>query len=383
LDLYGTGGSHDLTITGNSKFHDNWMAFYSSGAYNILIENSEFYNNIKYAIDPHTNTHDLRVSNVHAHHNLGVAIICSFKCSNIVFENNVVHDNKDTGLFFSRQTTNSMIRNNEVYNQPGEAFPVAISVSESQNNQIYGNKIRDSLYGVTVHNPSTPDEDGISTDNIIRDNSFDNVQYAIRALASAKNTFASNTFGKINNDHFLISSSASIAIENQQFSNTKIRGTAGNNEVIIQKSGKINVAGTIYDTDATPYKKILNSQTITVNSVTSVPAPSDTTSPSIKITSPVTKSAVAAGSVHVEGTASDNQGGSGVKTVQVRVHKWVSGALGDLYLNYQTATPVHSGDWSSWSINLNIGSPGEYRIQARATDNAGNQNWNSVYVTVK
>ena len=52
LDLYGSGSSHDLTITGNSKFHDNWRGYYSSNAHNIVIENSEFYNNIDYTIDP-------------------------------------------------------------------------------------------------------------------------------------------------------------------------------------------------------------------------------------------------------------------------------------------------------------------------------------------
>jgi hypothetical protein len=88
LDLIGSGSSHDLTITGNSKVHDNWRGFYSNGAYNIVIENSEFYNNIDYAIDPHTGTHDMRVTNVDAHNNKGIAIICSGNCYNIIFEEN-------------------------------------------------------------------------------------------------------------------------------------------------------------------------------------------------------------------------------------------------------------------------------------------------------
>jgi poly(beta-D-mannuronate) C5 epimerase len=266
LDLYGSGSSHDLTITGNSKFHDNWRGFYSSNAYNIVIENSEFYNNIDYTIDGWGGTHHMTVSNVHVHHNKGIGIICSYRCSNLIFENNEVHDNGGAGLFFSRGTTNSIMRNNVVYNQPGDAYPIAVSISESRNNEVYSNKVSDSEIGITVHNPTNPD-DGYSTGNTIRDNTLERVKYAFRALSSAENTFESNAFGTVTGNHYLIGSSASITIENQEFSDTSIRGMSGNNEVTIQNSGIIEIEGTTYDTDVTPYKKRLSDETITVNSV--------------------------------------------------------------------------------------------------------------------
>ena len=386
IDLGAGGGpSHDFEIR-NSKVHNNWMGFYSAGAYNIVIDGSEFYDNIKYAMDPHTGTSDMVVSNNHVYNNKGHAVICSLKCTNIIIEGNEVHDNNGVGLFFSRATTNSIMRNNVVYNQGGEAYPISISISESQNNQIYGNKISDSKYGISVHNPSPPDEDGASTGNVIRDNSFDNVEYAIRASASADNTFASNTFGTIHVQHFIMSSSADIKIENQTFSNTHIRGTSGNNVVTIQNSSMIEVGGVTYDTDSTPFTATLSSETITVNSVTGEPEPEpepiDTTAPSVSINQPANNADVLLGTVLVSGTASDNEGGSGVKTVQVRVHKWVDGQLGDLYLGYQTAAPAAEGDWSTWSIGLDFSETGSFRIQARATDNAGNQAWNSIIVTV-
>jgi parallel beta-helix repeat protein len=268
LDLYGSGSSHDLTITGNSRFHDNWRGFYSSNAYNIVIENSEFYNNIDYTIDPWGGTHHMRVTNVHVHHNKGIGIICSFKCSYITFENNEVHDNGGAGLFFSRGTTNSIMRNNVVYNQPGDAYPIAVSVSESHNNRVYGNRISDSEIGITVHNPSTPDEDGVSTDNIIRGNTLERVKYAFRALSSAENTFTSNAFGTVTGNHYLIGSSASITIDHQKFSNTTIRAMSGHNDVTITKSGTIKIGSSTYNTDLTPYKTTLSGQTITINSVT-------------------------------------------------------------------------------------------------------------------
>lgn len=96
---------------------------------------------------------------------------------------------------------------------------------------------------------------------------------------------------------------------------------------------------------------------IYVNAVTAA----DATAPSIKIMSPAAGSTMPAGAIKVTGTAGDNSGGSGVRTVQVKVD---SGS-------YATATPT-TPDWSSWSINVNIGSTGSHRILSRAIDNAGN-----------
>src|SRR5215210_8090356 len=55
FDLFGDGPSHDLEIRG-SKFHNMWFAFYSRGVYNIVVDGNEYYNNIKYALDPHSGT---------------------------------------------------------------------------------------------------------------------------------------------------------------------------------------------------------------------------------------------------------------------------------------------------------------------------------------
>jgi hypothetical protein len=97
----------------------------------------------------------------------------------------------------------------------------------------------------------------------------------------------------------------------------------------------------------------------------------DTTAPAIKITQPAADSDVVInnGQIVVSGTSSDS--GSGVKAVGVRVD---SGS-------YVSATPKAAGDWSTWSINLPI-TLDEHRLVSRATDGAGNQAWNSIYVTV-
>ncbi len=107
---------------------------------------------------------------------------------------------------------------------------------------------------------------------------------------------------------------------------------------------------------------------VTVASMVGSP---DTTDPKIAITYPVDGSTVAAtSSITVRGTASDS-GGSGMSTVQLRVD---SGP-------YKTATPKAPGDWSTWSVTVPI-SIGEHRLVPRATDKAGNQNWNSIHVII-
>jgi hypothetical protein len=97
----------------------------------------------------------------------------------------------------------------------------------------------------------------------------------------------------------------------------------------------------------------------------------DTTVPSIVITQPAGDSTVsiASGQITVTGTASDSE--SGIGTVQLRVDEG----------SYATATPKAPGDWSTWSVTVSI-TAGQHRLVPRATDNAGNQAWNSIFITV-
>jgi len=100
----------------------------------------------------------------------------------------------------------------------------------------------------------------------------------------------------------------------------------------------------------------------------------DTTAPTIKITSPTSGLTVRAGLIAVAGTASDNSGGSGVKMVQVKVDDG----------SYVTATITQAASAGlTWSLNVNIGNTGSHKILSRVTDNAGNQSWSSVTITVQ
>jgi len=86
IDLFGNGSSHNITITGNSKIHDNWRGFDTNKAFDIVIENSKFYNNIDSAINLHSGTHDVKVTNVQAPDNEGDSITCDGECTNVILE---------------------------------------------------------------------------------------------------------------------------------------------------------------------------------------------------------------------------------------------------------------------------------------------------------
>jgi mannuronan 5-epimerase len=258
------GPSHDFAVR-NSGIHDNWMGFYSTGAYNITIDGNDFYDNILYAIDPHTSTHNMTVSNNKIYNNKGIAVICSLDCYDIIYEGNEVYNNVRSGLMFSRATHDSTIRNNLIYNQYGTAYP--ISISESQNNEIYGNYITNSTSGISVHNPVELDGDGMSSDNRVYNNTFDGVQNAIRASASSDNTFSNNIFDNVTDFHYTMTSDAGMNIENQNFDTVDVRGVSGDNTLSIQNSGTIIIDNTIdHDTDLEPYTTVLSGESMNIDS---------------------------------------------------------------------------------------------------------------------
>src|ERR671923_2013570 len=180
FDLFGDGPSHDLEIRG-SEFHNMWFAFYSNGAYNIVVDGNEYHHNIKYALDPHTGTHDMRITNNWLHHN-PIGAICSLDCSNILIEGNRAEHNSKAGIFFSRNMHDSIARNNYIYNTT-----TGIIVSESPNNEIYSNTIEGATKaGIRLSNPPNPD-DGFTEGNHVYNNTISNSEDGIREIRSDGN----------------------------------------------------------------------------------------------------------------------------------------------------------------------------------------------------
>jgi mannuronan 5-epimerase len=285
FDLYGGGGpSHDMVIRG-STFHNMWFAFYSNAAYNIVVDGSEYHHNIRYALDPHTATYNMNITNNYLHHNRYGAI-CSDDCYNILIEGNRAHHNTDAGIVFSRNMTNSIARNNHVYNAT-----TGISLSESPNNQIYNNTIeRAADEGILLFNPEVID-DGFTEGNMVYDNVISSSEDGIRATNSHDNILENNTFDDIESSKYLLSLYSNILIRGQNFDDVLIAvgDPATENLVEIVDSGIIEVTeeaiddeeedgneddeeeeetvANTYNTDIERYSKILSDgDSIRVNS---------------------------------------------------------------------------------------------------------------------
>src|SRR5688572_8325418 len=198
FDLFGEGPSHDMVIRG-STFHDMWFAFYSNSAYNITVDGSEYYDNIQYALDPHTTTHDMNITNNWVHDN-PVGVICSDRCWNILIEGNLIEDTTNAAIFFSRNMTDSIARNNHVINAR-----VGILVSESPNNQIYNNTIEEATaQGIRLLNPELPD-DGVTEGNIVYNNAISDSEDGIAAARSQNNIVENTTFSDIVSSEYHLS----------------------------------------------------------------------------------------------------------------------------------------------------------------------------------
>ena len=291
FDLFGEGPSHDMLIRG-SKFHDMWMAFYSNGAYNITVDGNEYYNNIKYALDPHTGTYNMNITNNWLHHNL-IGAICSDRCHNILIEGNLVEHNADHGIYFSRNMHDSIVRNNNIYNTTS-----GITVSESPNNQIYNNTIEGAIsQGIRLFNPDIPD-DGLTEDNFVYNNTIIDSENGITATRSHDNIVGNTTFSDIESSEYRLSGNSSIMIRGQYFDGALISddGSEIGSQIEIASSGIIDVIegarsdgeedgrdeeegedddegdeeegeGELYNTYNEPYRKRLNDgDSITVSS---------------------------------------------------------------------------------------------------------------------
>jgi mannuronan 5-epimerase len=268
---FGYGPSRDMVIR-DSKFHHMWRAFYSTGAYNITIDGNEFHHNLDYAVDPHSGTHNMNITNNWVHHN-PIGIICSLNCSNILIEGNKVENNIRAGIFFSRNMSDSIARNNQIYNATS-----GIIVSESSNNLIYDNTIEAATSeGILLFNPSEQD-DGLAEDNLVYNNTILSSATGINATRSYDNILENILFSNITSSEYLLNRNSSIIIVDRDFDNVSIAegGSATDNLVEIVDSGTIEVTEindqgiperNFYNTDNEPYRERLsNGDNIIVNS---------------------------------------------------------------------------------------------------------------------
>ncbi len=123
-----------------SKFHDNYFGAYTFGATGMTWINNEFYNNVRYGLDPHDDSNGFLVEGNIAHDNGSHGIIFSKRCVNNVIRNNISYNNKGHGIMLHEESDNNIVEGNKVY---GNTDGIALWHSSSnliKNNNIYNNK---------------------------------------------------------------------------------------------------------------------------------------------------------------------------------------------------------------------------------------------------
>ena len=134
ISYYGNNGT---SIIKDNEIHHNRFGFYSVGVGNMILEDNHVYDNFMYGFDPHTATHDMIIRNNTVHDHGAMGIICSLDCYNITIEGNEVYNSAGSGIMFSRNMSDSVARNNDVHDEEKCIF-----LSQSVNNEVYNNKIR-------------------------------------------------------------------------------------------------------------------------------------------------------------------------------------------------------------------------------------------------
>ncbi len=141
------------TITGhivNSTLSHNYRGFYSYGARDFEIRDSEIHNNLDYGVDGHDDTDRLVVIGNLVHSNGGTGVICSRRCDKNIFENNHVYENGANGIVLHDISTGGSILNNSVYDNIQDG----IVIHDSQGTLVFGNEIRGNRYGLRIFSGS-------------------------------------------------------------------------------------------------------------------------------------------------------------------------------------------------------------------------------------
>ncbi|GAA1196367.1 right-handed parallel beta-helix repeat-containing protein [Pseudonocardia alaniniphila] len=177
----GTGGR--ITDSVVSNLYYGLYTFEVSG---LVVQNNEFYDNQLYAIDPHTNSHDLRIEGNTVHDNGKHGIILAQDCTDSVIRNNVVYNNADHGIVLYLNSNRNVVEGNESFDNADQG----ININESSNNTVRGNRIygnHGSGVGVSLG------DDNMLSQNQVRGNQQDGIRLV---TDSAHTTVSDNVIGE-------------------------------------------------------------------------------------------------------------------------------------------------------------------------------------------
>lgn len=185
-----TGKLGSTLLTGNverSKFHNNYFGAYTYGATGMVWRKNEFYNNVRYGLDPHDDSNGFLVENNVFHNNGSHGLIFSKRCVENVIRNNISYGNKLHGIMLHQNSNNNLIEGNKLYENTD-----GIAIWDSSYNIIRNNQIINNKRGIRAND--------VSIHNLVEKNNISgNTQYGVYTYdKSDENIFRSN---KLHNNY--------------------------------------------------------------------------------------------------------------------------------------------------------------------------------------
>lgn len=177
-----------IMLTGevkNSKFHHNYFGTYTYGATGMLWQGNEFYENVRYGLDPHDDSNGFLVEENYAHNNGTHGIIFSKRCMYNTIRNNVSINNKLHGIMLHELSDNNVVENNVLTGNTS-----GIALWHSSNNIVRNNTLENNRHGIRANFSSD--------ENIFENNTISNSKlYGFYLYDKAnKNVIQNNTLNK-------------------------------------------------------------------------------------------------------------------------------------------------------------------------------------------
>ena len=217
-----------------SKFHHNYFGAYTFGATGMVWRKNEFYENVRYGLDPHDDSNGFLVEENTAHNNNAHGIIFSKRCMYNVIRNNYTYDNKLHGIMLHEASNN-----NEIYGNLVTGNTSGISLWRSSNNLVYDNTIDNNRHGIRANMASD--------NNVIENNRITgNTLYGVYTYEDAnKNTIAKNIISQ-NNVGIYLKSDTNTVKDNTLTNNTTgiyITADASDNALALNKISYSGIYG--------------------------------------------------------------------------------------------------------------------------------------------
>lgn len=118
-----------------------YYGMYSYEVNDLVIEDSEFHDNVLYGIDPHTGSHRLRIERNVVHNNGKHGIILADNCDDSVIRDNVVYNNLHHGIVLYQHSDRNLVEGNQSFRNGSQG----ININESADNTVRGNTVYENL----------------------------------------------------------------------------------------------------------------------------------------------------------------------------------------------------------------------------------------------